>query len=147
MARLDTIEPFVNFNFYVETPNSLLAAGFSEVTGMNGEIQVVEYREGNFKGQNTHKQPGLAKYGNVTFKKGVVLNLDFYKWFKSGVDGDITRINLSILLCDEQHNEKVRYTLSNAWPVKFVGPDLKAAANEIAIQSLEIAHEGLRIQE
>jgi phage tail-like protein len=137
-------DPFVNFNFLVET-GGILAAGFSEVTGMNAEIQAVEYRQGDYIQHNTHKLPGLAKYGNVTLKKGVAISQDFYDWFKSGVDGDIQRIDLSILLLDEQRQEKVRYNLSSAWPVKFVGPDLKAAANEIAIQSLEIAHEGLRI--
>ena len=137
-------DPFVNFNFLVET-QGVLAAGFSEVTGMNAEIQAVEYRQGDYIQHNTRKLPGLAKYGNVTLKRGVAISQDLYEWFKSGVDGDIKRIDLSILLLDEQREEKVRYNLSSAWPVKFVGPDLKAAANEIAIQSLEIAHEGLRI--
>jgi phage tail-like protein len=137
-------DPFVNFNFLVET-NGVLAAGFSEVTGMNAETQAVEYREGRDPYSNTRKLPGLSKYGNVTMKKGVVVDQDFFKWFKTGVDGDIVRLDISILLLDEQRQEKVRYNLTSAWPVKFVGPDLKASANEIAVQSLEIAHEGLRI--
>jgi phage tail-like protein len=143
MARR-TNDPLTTFNFLVET-NGILAAGFSEVTGMNAEVQVVEYREGRDPNANSRKQPGQAKYGNVTFKKGVTINADFFQWFKSGVDGDIVRIDLSILLLDEMRQEKIRYNLTNAWPVKFVAPDLKASANEIAIQSLEIAHEGLRI--
>lgn len=143
MPRRDD-DPFVNFNFLVESGN-ILTAGFSEVTGMNAEIQAAEYRQGNYIQNNTHKLPGLAKYGNVTLKRGVSIDKDFFDWFMSGVNGDIQRINLSILLLDEQRQEKVRYNLSNAWPVKFVGPDLKAADNAIAIQSLEIAHEGLRI--
>ena len=137
-------DPFVNFNFLVET-GGVLAAGFSEITGMNGETQAVEYREGRDIYSNTRKLPGLSKYGNVTLKKGVVVDQDFFKWFKTGVDGDIQRLDISILLLDEQRQEKVRYNLTAAWPVKFVAPDLKAAANEIAVQSLEIAHEGLRI--
>ncbi len=137
-------DPFVNFNFLVET-GGVLAAGFSEVTGMNAEVQAVEYREGRDPNSNTRKLPGLSKYGNVTLKKGVVVDQDFFKWFKTGVDGDILRLDISILLLDEQRQEKVRYNLTNAWPVKFMAPDLKAAANEIAINSLELAHEGLRI--
>jgi phage tail-like protein len=137
-------DPFVNFNFLIET-GGVLAAGFSEVTGMNAEVQAVEYREGRDPNSNTRKLPGLSKYGNVTLKKGVAIDQDFFRWFKSGVDGDLIRLDISILLLDEQRQEKVRYNLLNAWPVKFVAPDLKAAANEIAIQSLEIAHEGLRI--
>jgi len=137
-------DPFVNFNFLVET-GGVLAAGFSEITGMNGEVQAVEYREGRDPQSNTRKLPGLSKYGNVTLKRGVVVDQDFFKWFKTGIDGDILRIDISILLLDEQRQEKVRYNLTNAWPVKFMAPDLKAAANEIAVNSLELAHEGLRI--
>lgn len=137
-------DPFVNFNFLVET-GGVLAAGFSEITGMNGEVQAVEYREGRDPQSNTRKLSGLSKYGNVTLKRGVVLDQDFFKWFKTGVDGDILRLDISILLLDEQRQEKVRYNLTNAWPVKFMAPDLKAAANEIAVNSLELAHEGLRI--
>jgi len=137
-------DPFVNFNFLVET-GGVLAAGFSEITGMNGEVQVVEYREGRDPQSNTRKLPGLLKYGNVTLKSGVVVDQDFFKWFKTGIDGDIKRLDISILLLDEQRQERVRYNLTNAWPVKFMAPDLKAAANEIAVNSLELAHEGLRI--
>lgn len=137
-------DPFVNFNFLVET-GGVLAAGFSEITGMNGEVQAVEYREGKDPQSNTRKLPGLSKYGNVTLKRGVVVDQDFFKWFKTGIDGDILRLDISILLLDEQRVEKVRYNLTNAWPVKFMAPDLKAAANEIAVNSLELAHEGLRI--
>jgi len=137
-------DPFVNFNFLVETGGTL-AAGFSELTGMNGEIQAVEYREGRDPNSNTRKLPGLSKYGNVTLKRGVVVGQDLFQWFKHGVDGDILRLDISILLLDEQRQEKVRYNLTNAWPVKFMAPDLKAAANEIAINSIELAHEGLRI--
>ena len=143
MARRP-LDPFVNFNFLVES-GGIIAAGFSEITGMNGEVQAVEYREGRDPNSNTRKLPGLSKYGNVTFKKGVVIEQDFFKWFKSGVDGDVIRMDLSILLLDEQRQEKVRYNLTSAWPVKFTAPDMKAAANEIAVQSLELAHEGLRI--
>jgi phage tail-like protein len=137
-------DPLVNFNFLVET-GGVLAAGFSEITGMNGEVQAVEYREGRDPQSNTRKLPGLSKYGNVTLKRGVVIDQDFFKWFKTGIDGDVMRLDISILLLDEQRQEKVRYNLTNAWPVKFMAPDLKAAANEIAVNSLELAHEGLRI--
>lgn len=137
-------DPFVNFNFLVET-GGVLAAGFSEITGLNAEVQAVEYREGKDTYSNTRKLPGLSKYGNVTLKKGVVMDQDFFKWFKTGVEGDVARLDISILLLDEQRQEKVRYNLTQAWAVKFMAPDLKASANEIAINSLEVAHEGLRI--
>jgi phage tail-like protein len=143
MARRPN-DPLTTFNFLVET-NGVLAAGFSEVTGMTAEVQVVEYREGRDPNANSRKLPGQAKYGNVTFKKGIGLTHDFFNWFKSGVDGDILRIDLSILLLDEMRQEQVRFNLSNVIPVKYVVSDLKASANEIAIQSLEVAHEGLRI--
>ena len=143
MARRPN-DPFVNFNFLVES-GGLIAAGFSEITGMNAEVQAVEYREGKDPYSNTRKLPGLSKYGNVTLKRGVVIEQDFFKWFMSGVEGDVIRRDISILLLDEQRQEKVRYNLSQAWPVKFIAPDLKASANEIAVNAIELSHEGLRI--
>lgn len=137
------LDPFVNFNFLVES-GGVIGAGFSEVTGMNAELQSVDYREG--KDINSmRKLAGMAKYGNVTLKRGVALTQDLFKWFKEGLDGEIHRLDISILMLDELRQQKIRYNLSQAWPVKFVAPDFKANANEIAVYSVEIAHEGLRI--
>jgi|SRR5438094_1365066 len=144
MPRRDT-DPFASFNFRLEV-NGIVKAGFSEVTGLNAESNVIEYREGA-DGLNARKLPGLIKYGNVTLKRGVTNDPELFTLFKQVIDGDITRDDsMSIVLLNEQRNEAVRWNLRSAWPSKWMGPDMKANANEVAIESLEIAHEGVERQ-
>lgn len=144
MPRRPT-DPFASFNFLLEI-DGIAQAGFSEVTGLNAESNVIEYREGN-EGITMRKLPGLEKYGNITLKRGVTQSPELLAWHKNVIDGDIVRDEvMSIVLLDEKRQEVVRWNLRNAWPVKWMGPDLKAGANEIAIESLEIAHEGVERQ-
>lgn len=141
MARRAT-DPFASFNFSLEI-DGITQAGFSEVTGLNAEVNIIEYREGG-DGNTPRKQPGLFKQGNVTLKRGVIQSPEMFNWFKTGMDGDIDRKqSISIVLLDEKKQEQVRWNLANAWPSKYTGADLKANANEIAIESLEICHEGI----
>jgi phage tail-like protein len=137
-------DPFASFNFLVEI-DGVTRAGFSEVTGLNTEVNVIEYREGT--DPNTpRKLPGLFKNSNVTLKRGVSLDTDLFNLYKTAVDGDIRRVNMSIVLRDEKQTEVVRWNLRDAWPSKYVIPDLKANANEMAIETLEITHEGVERQ-
>ena len=144
MPRRDT-DPFASFNFLLEI-DGIVKAGFSEVTGLNSESNVIEYREGN-EGITPRKLSGLNKFGNVTLKRGVSHDVDMFNWHKDVMDGDIRRVtSMSIVLRDEKQTEAVRWNLLNAWPVKWMGPDLKANASEIAIEALEITHEGITRQ-
>jgi phage tail-like protein len=144
MPRRD-IDPYASFNFLVEI-DGITSAGFSECTGLNAEANMIEYREGN-ESLTTRKLPGLIKFGNVTLKRGVTQNRELLDWFKTVTDGDIDRKQtMSVVLLDEQRNETVRWNLLNAWPSKYVVPDLKANANEIAVESLELCHEGVERQ-
>src|SRR5262245_11558668 len=138
-------DPLGGFNFLLET-GGLLRAGFSEVTGLNSETDVIDYREGNDE-ITVRKLSGLKKFGMVTLKRGIAAGVDqdFLAWRKFVEDGNITRQDVSIVLLDEQRNEQIRYNLRNAWPSKWVGPDLKAGANEIAIEQIEICHEGVSL--
>lgn len=141
MARRIT-DPLASFNFLLEI-DGITKAGFSEVTGLNSETNQIEYREGN-EGIIPRKLPGLTKVGNVTLKRGVTVDTDLFKWRKTVTDGDIERkATMSIVLRNEKGDEAVRWNLLNAWPSKYMAPDLKANANEIAIEALELAHEGL----
>lgn len=142
MARRED-DPFASFNFLVES-GGLLRAGFSECTGLSSETDPIEYREGD-EDTTVRKIPGLKKFGNVTLKRGVVVGQDFFEWRKSVMEGNIDRRDISIILLDEQRNEQVRYNLINAWPGKWTGPEFKASANEIAVETLEIVHEGVSI--
>jgi phage tail-like protein len=144
MARRIT-DPFPNSNFLLEI-DGIVKAGFAEATGINSEMNVIEYREGN-DSLVTRKLPGLSKFGNVTLKRGVTQDTDLFNWHKTVMDGDIRRDeSMSIVLLDEKRQEVVRWNLRNAWPTKYNAPDMKANANEIAIESIEIAHEGLERQ-
>ena len=140
MARRAT-DPFASFNFKLEI-EGITVAGFSEVTGLNQESNVIDYREGQ-EPITPRKLPGLNKFGNITMKRGISPDLSVYNWRKTVTDGDIERRNASIVLHNEKHEEVVRWNLVNAWPSKYVGPDLKANANEVAIESIELTHEGV----
>jgi phage tail-like protein len=107
---------------------------------------MIEYREGN-ESLTTRKLHGLIKYGNVTLKWGVTQDPELFNWFKTVVDGDIDRKQtMSVVLLDEQRVEAVRWNIINAWPSKYVIPDMKSDGNEIAFESVELCHEGVERQ-
>jgi len=135
------IDPFASFNFKLEIAG-ITVAGFSECTGLNSEQNVIDYREGQ-EIITPRKLPGLTKFGNITLKRGITVDKTIFQWRKTITDGDIERKNLSIVLQNEKHDEVVRWNVVNAWPSKYVAPDLKATANEIAIETVELTHEGL----
>lgn len=136
-------DPYVNFNFLVEI-DGITAAGFQEASGLDSSIEVIEYREG---GNNitVRKYPGQVKHSNVMLKRGLTDNTELYDWHKQWADGDpaAPRKNGSIVLLDRQGQERARWNFFNGWPCKWTGPGLNAEQNDIAIESLEIAHEGL----
>ena len=144
MARRDD-DPLAGFNFLLES-GGVLRAGFSEITGLNSESDVIEYRTGGDDPTN-RKIAGMRKFGNVTLKSGLAASpdQDLMAWRHAVEIGDIQRLEVSIIVQDEQKNEQVRYNLRNAWPSKWVGPDLKGGASEMAIEQLEIAHEGVTL--
>jgi phage tail-like protein len=142
--------PLPVFHFEVEWSGSKL--GFAEVSGLNIENQLIEYRDGLSPEYSTMKMPGIPKYGNITLKRGVIAaDNEFYDWLnkikmnKVGSDnGD--RRDLIISLLNEEHSPVMTWKAVNAFPVKIEGPGLKATGNEVAIESIEIAHEGLTIE-
>ena len=135
------IDPFASFNFKLEIAG-ITVAGFSECTGLNTEQNVIDYREGP-ESITPRKLPGLTKFGNITLKRGISLDKTIFSWRKTVSDGDIERKNISIVLQNEKHDEVVRWNVVNAWPSKYMAPDLKATANEVAIEAVELTHEGL----
>jgi phage tail-like protein len=140
MANPKRNDPFKSFNFIVEIDGNA-SAGFTECSGLSSETTVIEYREGSDKG-GIRKFPGLRKYNNVTLKRGLTANRDLWNWYKSVIDGASDRRNVSIILLADDRTEVARFTLSQAWPCKWVGPALNAKGNDIAIEELELAHEG-----
>lgn len=118
-----------------------------EVSGLEIETQPIEYRAGDSKVFATIKMPGLIKTGNVTMKKGVFVNDNkFWKWFSGIKMNTIKRETVTISLLDQEAKPTMVWKLLNAWPSKITGTDLKSDGNEVAIETLEICHEGLTIE-
>jgi phage tail-like protein len=143
MANGQRVDPFNNFNFLVEI-DGITRAAFHEASGFDSAIDVIEHREG---GENTtvRKLPGMTKYSNITLKWGTAPDHDLYDWHRQWVTGDpaATRRNGSIVLLDRQGQEQIRWNFFNAWPSKWTGPSFTAEGNDVAIETLELAHEGL----
>ncbi|RPI25045.1 MAG: phage tail protein [Acidobacteria bacterium] len=137
--------PLPSFHFKVDWGGTLLA--FSEVTGLNFEVQVIEYRDGLSPEFSTVKMPGLKKYGNITLKRGVMAkDNEFFDWVNATKMNKPERRDIIISLLDEEHNPVMVWEVAKAWPTKITSPDLKGAGNEAAIETLEIAHEGITIK-
>ncbi len=139
----DTIEyPRANFRFKVSI-EGVEVAGFSEVSSFDASIEPIEYREGDMETETSLKVAGLRKYGNITMKKGVIKNQALYDWLAAGLTGAVTRKTVTISLLDEAQAEVATWQIINAWPTKYTMSDFNATSNEIAIESLELAHEGM----
>jgi len=137
--------PLVKFHFQVEWGGTQI--GFTEVSGLNVETKVVEYRHGASPQYSKVKMPGLQEYGNITLKRGTfATDNEFYNWWNTVKLNTIERRDITISLLNESHEPVVVWKVNNAWPVKVESTDLKADGNEVAIESMEIAHEGITIQ-
>lgn len=140
MARID---PFRNFRFRVEI-DGITTAAFSEATVPDTTVDAVEYREGT-DATHQRKLSGLTKYGNVTLKKGITDSLDLYQWHTSVVASGAlgARKNVSLILVDEEGNDKARWDIVEAWPTKYDPSDFSAKGNEVMIETLELVNEGV----
>ena len=142
----DAVWPLPKFYFKVTLGSQDNTTSFQEVSGLDTETQPIEYRHGDNKVFSTIKMPGIVKTGNVTLKKGVFVNdNNFWKWYDAIEMNLIKRETVVIELLDEKGGTTMSWTLTNAWPTKITGTDLKSDANEVAVETLEIAHEGLKI--
>jgi phage tail-like protein len=137
----DRKDPYRNFRFRVEV-EGIQQAGFSEVSGFDASLDIVEYREGN-QVITPRKLPGLAKYGNITLKWGVTDSMDMYTWMADCIQGKVTRKTVTIIAIDESGADVATWQVIEAWPTKYTAPNFNATANEVAVDSLELAHEGM----
>lgn len=140
----DNVWPLPKFYFQVKLGDTEVA--FQEVSGLDIEAQIIEYRHGNSKEFSTIKMPGIKKSGNITLKKGVfVKDNSFWDWFSQINMNVIERKTVVISLLDEAGSPTMVWTLNNAWPTKITGTDMKSDGNEVAVETIEVAHEGLTI--
>lgn len=137
--------PFTGLNFRVEI-DGIPTASFAEVHGLDSETAAIEYRTGDSRRSSPLKLPGLTTYANIVLKRGITRDQSLWQWRKSIVEGNPDRRNGSIVLMDETGRDVLRWMFRNGWPCKYEGPDLNARANEVAIETFEIAHEGLELE-
>jgi phage tail-like protein len=139
-------DPYLNFNFRVEI-DGLQIAGFSEARLPEGRIEVLAYREGTDKTSAARLLPGRVEFGPVVLRRGFAGDSALFQWWNGVVQGNVTRRNVSIVLLDEQRQEVARWLIRRAWPSKWTGPDLRGLGNEVAIEELELAHEGIELDD
>lgn len=136
--------PLPKFHFIVEWGGKKI--GFTEVTGLDKQVEAIEYREGSSKEYSKIKMPGMQKFSNITLKRGTFSgDKEFYTWINSVNLNTIERRDVIISLLNENHDPVLSWKAKNAWPIKLQASDLKADGNEVAIETLELAHEGLDI--
>jgi len=143
-AQSKTVWPMPKFYFQVKWDSQVMR--FQEVSGLDIQSEEIKYRHGDSPEFSVIKMPGMKKVGNITMKKGVFKGDNkFWDWFKQIKMNTIKRLPVTISLLDEGGKATMVWTLTNAWPTKITSTDLKSEGNEVAIESIEIVHEGLTI--
>ena len=137
--------PYANFNFVVEI-DGIEVGAFSEVDLPDATIEAIEYREGSDPSSGARKLPGRVSYSNVVLKRGLTGRTDLWSWFKETRDGNLQRRNVAIVLLDEARKPVQRWLLRDAWPARFASGRLDGRGNEVVIETLELAYEGLELE-
>jgi phage tail-like protein len=137
-------DPYGQFNFQVEI-DGVVVGGFTEVSGLTTDTNIIEYREGNENHGTTRKLPGLIKYSNIVLKRGWTASTSLWDWRKNVIDGKTKRSSGAIILLDESRAPALRWNFREGWPSKWEGPALNGKTSEVAIEMMEIAHEGLEL--
>jgi phage tail-like protein len=142
-------DPYPSFNFEVvvtgiSNDGKAVKGSFMEVAGLGVEMTPIEYRNGS-ENITVRKLAGLMKFTNITLKWGITGDLIFWNWVVNGMKGLVQRAPVAVVLLDENRNEVMRWNFTRCWPCKWTGPGMNAKNNEIAIETLEICHEGLAV--
>ena len=149
MALVFREDPYAGYNFEViltgvSDDGTAVKGSFSEVSGLEVEVPAIDYRNGS-EDITMRRIPGLVKPSNLVFKRGIIGDLAFWNWVVEAMNGKVRRTEGSVLLLDENRQEVMRWNFRRAWPCKYTGPGLNAKNNEIAMETLEICHEGLTV--
>ena len=147
MALVYRDDPYVGHNFElvitgISDDGRAVKGSFAEVSGLEVDLTPIEYRNGS-EDITVRKIPGLKKFGAVTLKRGVLGDLGMWNWVLAGMNGSVQRTEAAIILFDESRKEVMRWNLRRVWPSKWTGPGFNAKNNEIAMETLELTHEGL----
>jgi phage tail-like protein len=138
-------DPFGGYNFAVEL-DGITRMGFKECSGLDSSSEVSKYREGTDPTLAQRQIPGLLTFSNITLKRGITDDHALYDWRDAIMKGTPLRRSISIILRDDQGQEKIRWNIKDCFAVKWTGPTLDAASNAMAIETLELAHEGIEVQ-
>ncbi|MBO1351104.1 MAG: phage tail protein [Hormoscilla sp. GUM202] len=141
-------DPYSGYNFKIEI-DGIISFGFQSCSGLNVETNISTYREGTDKSLEVRKIPGMRSTSNITLTRGFTDSRELWDWrdkVLAAADAKEYRRNMSIILLDDAGNEKIRWNLINCWPVNWSGPELDATVDEFAIETLEIAHEGIKVE-
>jgi phage tail-like protein len=130
-------------HFFVET-GGLIVAAFKRCSGLGAEVEVETYQEGGLNSY-AHRLPKGTTYGTVTLSTGVGSGQDLWQWFYKAATGQVERKNVSIVVYAENRQEAMRWNLTAAYPVRWQGPELTAGEDAVAIQTLELAHNGITV--
>lgn len=142
-AIVDRKDPLSAFRFRVEI-DGIHSGGFTEVTGLQAETEFEEYREGGVN-DHVHRFPKATKYPPLVLKRGITLSTELWDWYKNTIEGSISRRDGSIILMNNSGKAEIyRWNFFGAYPVKWAGPELKSSGNEIAVERLEIVHNGIK---
>ncbi|MEK3836608.1 MULTISPECIES: phage tail protein [unclassified Paenibacillus] len=144
MATGKRLDPYRNYRFRIVI-DGIQTAAFADATIPDTSTEAVDYREG-IDAPHARKLSGLTKFGNITLKKGLTDSLELYNWRKSIEDKGAlkNRKSLSIILVDEEGNDKAQWDILEAWPIKYDVSALSAKGNEVSVESMELVHEGVR---
>jgi phage tail-like protein len=145
MATDQRNDPYRAFNFVLEI-DKVPKGAFSEVGGLTADGDAVDYREGTDLQSNVRKLVGLRKYTNLTLKRGYTQDKALWQWYTNIMNGMPDRRNVTIALMNVARQVVMRWHAENAWINKIEGPSFKASGNEVAMESLELVHEGLTLE-
>lgn len=145
MATDQRTDPYRGYNFVLEIDNVPKGA-FAEVGGLTADGDSVDYREGTDVQPNVRKLTGLRKFVNLTLKRGYTQDKALWQWYVNIMNGVNDRRNVTIVLLNERREAVLRWHAENAWINKIEGPALKASSNDVAMESLELVHEGLTLE-
>lgn len=137
-------DPYKNFRFLVEIDGDT-TSGFMCVSGLGAEAEVIEYREGADGLTSSRKLPGRVKYPNVTLKRGLTSDPFLWDWWRTLLADPVQRRTVTIILLDDARQPMLRWQLREAWIARIEFSELDAEGNEVAIESVELAHEGLEL--
>ena len=135
-------DPYSGFLFRIEILG-LQVGGFTQVTGLEREVQIEDFREGGLN-DYTHKLVTVTKYQNLSLKRGIADATELWQWHQDVVNGIIQRRQITVVLTDPQGNAKWRWVFSGAYPVKWSGGEFNSTTSAVFVESVDFVHNGIK---